>query len=418
MKKLILCFFAICVSLGLYSQDFLSLNGLVEDSRTGDPMALVSVNLHGTDISIISNADGFFNLKVPCGTDPESHVLVSYLGYLTADFTVNDFLSLKPGEALEIKMIPTSLHINPAVVRSIEPEILFASAFANVRKNYHADPIGMTAFYREMVRKGSNRYLVLNEAVVDIEKAGYRGYNSDKAAIYKGRGSVNYQKSDSMTVKFQGGLYSALELDIVKDPFIGTTIQYATAVYDFSLGQIVSIEGKPFYALNFQPKPQADPLLFKGTLYIDTESLAFGRMEFEMVLEGHEEEAAGIFVVKHPAKTIFGITNAKYILNFRESDGVWYFDYTRADVSFYTRKRGSMFKTNYSVTGELAVTDHKKGEFHIKAEDRVKFKDILSEQVEAFEDPDFWESYNVIEPDQSIDKAIKRIIRQLKRRGD
>ena len=47
----------------------------------------------------------------------------------------------------------------------------------------------------------------------------------------------------------------------------------------------------------------------------------------------------------------------------------------------------------------------------------MKFNEILSDRVNDFSDPDFWGSYNVIEPDQSIEMAIRRILRQLKTRN-
>ena len=65
----------------------------------------------------------------------------------------------------------------------------------------------------------------------------------------------------------------------------------------------------------------------------------------------------------------------------------------------------------------MAVTDHKDGGIAIDPADRVKFKDILSDQVSDFADDNFWEDYNIIEPDQSIDVVIRRIVRQLNRRN-
>ena len=35
-------------------------------------------------------------------------------------------------------------------------------------------------------------------------------------------------------------------------------------------------------------------------------------------------------------------------------------------------------------------------------------------KCEAFTDPEFWGEYNVIEPDQSIESAIRRLSRKLK----
>jgi len=39
---------------------------------------------------------------------------------------------------------------------------------------------------------------------------------------------------------------------------------------------------------------------------------------------------------------------------------------------------------------------------------------VFSEKVTAFTDSEFWGDYNVIEPDQSIESAIRRLSRKLK----
>ena len=69
------------------------------------------------------------------------------------------------------------------------------------------------------------------------------------------------------------------------------------------------------------------------------------------------------------------------------------------------------------MSAEMAVTDWKKntaGE-SLSAKDRIKKSIILSDEAVGFSDPDFWGEYNIIEPEKSIESAIKKIQRQLKR---
>ena len=40
---------------------------------------------------------------------------------------------------------------------------------------------------------------------------------------------------------------------------------------------------------------------------------------------------------------------------------------------------------------------------------------ILSEEASGFSDPKFWGEYNIIEPEKSIESAIKKIVKQIKR---
>jgi hypothetical protein len=48
-----------------------------------------------------------------------------------------------------------------------------------------------------------------------------------------------------------------------------------------------------------------------------------------------------------------------------------------------------------------------------KRKDLMKTSMILTDEAIGFSDPDFWGSYNIIEPEKSIENAIKKIIKQL-----
>ena len=65
----------------------------------------------------------------------------------------------------------------------------------------------------------------------------------------------------------------------------------------------------------------------------------------------------------------------------------------------------------------MAVTDWKKNMTKQlpKAKDRMKSSIILNDEAIGFSDPDFWGEYNIIEPEKSIESAIKKIQRQLRR---
>ena len=48
----------------------------------------------------------------------------------------------------------------------------------------------------------------------------------------------------------------------------------------------------------------------------------------------------------------------------------------------------------------------------------TRIGDIFADQVDDFEDPDFWGEYNIIQPEESIESAIQRLERRLKRNKD
>ena len=39
-------------------------------------------------------------------------------------------------------------------------------------------------------------------------------------------------------------------------------------------------------------------------------------------------------------------------------------------------------------------------------------KDAFYDKVDYFRDPEFWKDYNIIEPSESLDKAISKLVRK------
>ena len=97
------------------------------------------------------------------------------------------------------------------------------------------------------------------------------------------------------------------------------------------------------------------------------------------------------------------------------SGDLWYYDYGRVEVIFKTKKRRSLFSNHYTVMSEIAITDHKAGPVTIEQDARIRFRDQMTVKLSAFTDPNFWENYNVIEPDADIQAIVKKIVRQLKK---
>jgi len=393
---------------------FITLYGHISDSETSESLFFSSVNLSGSNISNISNSEGQFSLKLPETTAPDATILISHLGYRTEGVKVSEFTGTTSDKPLEIKLKAAPLSLDPATVRTIDPEVLVRSAFYKTRDNYPTTSVGMTAFYREMIRKGTVKYLALNEAVIDINKAAYTGISSDKIGIYKGRGSTNYDNTDTLMIKLQGGILTAFDLDQVKNPFAGVTLHELTATYLFEMNGVETYDGYSFFKLRFEPRnSDSEEILFKGYVFIETETLAIGRVEMELDCKGREKEAANIFIRKWPQNTTFYANEAKYITSYKCFDGKWYYDYCRADLSLSSKKKAALFRSNFTITLEMAVTDHKTEGIAIEDVSRVRFKDVLSDRVADFADDNFWGEYNIIEPDQTIDAAIRKIVRKL-----
>lgn len=391
--------------------------GKITDSSDGHSLAFASVTHIVSGVSNVSNSEGFFSLKLPMDVLPEDEIRVSFLGYVTATLSVEDFSGSCPDKPYGIQLPPVSFTLDPAVIRSIDPLDLFNEAYDKVKDNYPSVMTGMTAFYREIIRRQSGRYLALSEAVLDINKASYTSFQSDRARIFKGRASTDYRAADSILIRFRGGVVAALDMDNVKNPFAGVWLREVERHYRFAMGEPVLRDGLFFYVVTFTQIDGSEEILYSGRLYIESGSLAIGRIELSLNVKGREEKAAGIMVVKRPPNTRFYVTKADYAVNYKLFGNTWHYDYSLMRINLSSRKGKSFFRNNYVITGEMAVTAHNEAPARIGADERIRFKDFLSEKVGDFRDDDFWGDYNVIEPDKSIDAVIRRIIRRLERRG-
>lgn len=396
------------------SPDFLQIAGKVLDGATGKPMHYASINLAGTNVSNVTNAEGIFTLKVDPRTAPDALITVSHLGYATVTLKISEFAGDDPKHPKTISLMPISLTLDPALIRAQDPRELLVAALFRIKNNYPDKHVGMTAFYREMVKKGTSKYLTMNEAVLDIDKAPYNSFQVDRVGIYKGRGSQNYDSTDTLFIRYQGGVVSILEIDQAKNPFATVPISEVSIYYDVTMEPAVFLDDRMYYVVSINQKPSFEDIYMRGQVYIDSETLAIGHVHLWMNVEGRED-AVPLFVLKQPSDTRFEVKSAEYTVNYKLSDGKWYYDYAKMELKFETRKRRSLFRNHYTVMSEIAITDRKATPNVIEKEARVKFKDQMTEKVSAFTDDNFWENYNVIEPDADIEAIIRKIVRQLKK---
>lgn len=384
------------------SSAYKQFKGSILDSKTKNELIYASITVSGTTISTISNSEGKFSIKVPTENQNAS-LVVSFLGYKNKVLSINELKSEKNIVYLE----PSNTVLEEVVVKLRDAKKIFSGVLNNRSQNYGDDAIQMTGFYRETIKK-RRTYVSLSESIVKIQKQPFSESLIDQINLFKGRKNTDYTKLDTINFKLQGGPFSALFIDLVKYPS-NIFSEDAFEIYDFNLDDITQINGNQVFVLTFKQKPSYENPLYYGKLFIDAKSLALISATFSLNVED-KTKAGLLFTRKKPAGVVVYPTEVSYQINYREQNGKWYFAYSRGDLTFKLNWDKRIFNTVYSTTIEMAVTDWKKQENKENQNtQKLNSNVIMSDKVSSLSDPDFWGEYNIIEPEKSIEAAIKKI---------
>jgi CarboxypepD_reg-like domain len=398
-------------------ENHLEYSGVVVDQKSGTPLEFANFNVVGTNISIVSNKEGEFILKVPKEILNPS-VKISFIGYKDKIVPLanlkfkNSHISMES----DVRELPSV----SVIAEEQNPNDLVQSVIQSKGDNYMDKKTFMKAFYRESI-KNDRAYVSLAEAVVDIAKQPYWSMSSDIAKLSKARKKTNYIESDSIAIKLQGGPNNCLYLDVLKNPDMLFSDDMLTN-YSFEFSGVTYTDNKKIYIVNFKPsEPVYDPLyfpvnyaLYQGKLYIDAESQALKSAVFSLDLSDKGKVYSAV-VKKVPRHFKVNPTEANYRIDYFEKDGKWYYGYGRIDLAFQISQKKTHYNNTYYSTMEMAVINW---EPYTK-NNAVLYKDCIkpwvsmSNRISGFADPDFWGEYNVIEPEKSIQSAIEKIRQEL-----
>ena len=408
------CFISLVISNNLHAfqgdtKTFKEYKGKVIDADTREPLAFADVSVDGTNISTITNKEGEFSLKIPINTSTNSFT-VSFLGYETLKVQLEDLSRRK--NTIVLRLEATQLdQININLPKDAKD--LVKKALSGRGDKYIKDRTLMTAFYRETIKK-RKKNASLTEAVVKIIKQPYQTSKSDVVELIKSRKNTNYSRLDTIALKLQGGPFSTLYSDVVKYTdyiFTDETFEY----YDFSFGPTTEINDRLVYVINFEQQPNIVSPLYKGKLFIDSISLALISADYELNVE-NKDEAVKLFLRKKPRQADVEPVTAKYKVDYKISNGKWYYSYSNLQLAFKVKWPKKLFSSTYTLDVEMAVTDWNNNLVaKINPENRIRPSIILSDEASGFSDPEFWGEYNIIEPEKSIESAIRKISRQLSR---
>jgi hypothetical protein len=403
MKRRIVFILTVFAHLLAFAQQT-QVSGVVKNAQSGERIAQVSVSAAGGSEAVVTNEDGVFSLKSDRRVD---EIVVSHVGYRTQRVKVD----VSSKKTLNILLQPASVQLHEVVVWTNNPKELMNAAISRIPQNYSKRPELLNCFYRETAMKRQH-YITVAEGVVDMYKTAYNGYNGkDRVAIRKGRRLLSPKQNDTLGVKVIGGPVQPIQLDVVKNlDFLLNDEELS--MYDFSLLPPEMIDDREQLVVAIKPHSTAyDYALYFGRFYIDRETLAFTRVELELDMR-NREKATRCMLVRKPFGVRFRPKELSCVINYKRSGDAYRLSYIRNTFRFNCDWRRRLFATGFTAVCELVITDQAAEATPIKGRQSFDSRDAFFDKVDYFRDPDFWSNYNIIEPSESLDHAINKILKR------
>ncbi len=407
MKKLISTFLLLFAVLTVKAQSVVS--GKVTDQQ-GQPLAYVSVSAEGSKAHTVTNDDGQFTLKT---THKPRYVRLSHIGYKSRKVAIDEGTK----QSLRIRMVSNTVELREVLVSANEPMAILRAAMERVMQNYPHEPELLRCFYRETARRGS-RFISVAEAVTEMYKSDYAyGPERDAVAIMKGRRLMSMKARDTLGVKVQGGPVLPLMVDVAKNPDYLMN-EENLAHYKLRMEVPVRIADRPQFVISMEPQGRQLYPLMMGRVFIDQELLAFTRAELQLDMTDWRQ-ASEYMLVRKPMGLRFRPKELTVTIVYEtDEQGITRMSYVRNLMRFNCDWKRRLFASPFITVCEMVVTDRQqRGDKVKRPRGRSSFglKERFYDRVEYFDDPDFWADYNIIEPTESLENAIDKLKKKVRK---
>ncbi len=381
------------------------IRGTILDNKYNDAIPYASISVYKQAFGTICNKEGKFEFKLPAQFR-DAQLVISCMGYEPL-FLSPDTLN---SEALLLKLKPTNIRLREIQVTVVDPLEVLDKMQAAISRNYSRQPRLMTAFYREVLTQ-DEAYINVSEAVIQLLKAPYHlPFRNDKISFVKGRKSPDVDAFKWVDFKMQGGPYYTTQLDVVKtqDSFMESSFR---EYYQYKFQEMIDYLGQSTYVISFSPVGKTDFLTYEGRLFINAESYALVHAEFTLSKNGMRL-AKKQLIRKKPKGFKVRALGLDYEVSYRENNGLWYLNSARSSASFRVRSREDGINSVFHSVSDLLVTRHEITRLkRFPKELQLGASDIFTEVITDY-DPDFWANYNIIEPTDELEKAIRNLTQE------
>lgn len=408
---IIVILFSICIIDSANAQDEsvnkqggYKIEGIITDSEK-HAIPYVNISIKGTSIGTMTNDDGAFTINVSEEFIDDT-IVVSHIGYETQYF-MPDLQNLIKRN-IELKEVMYSL--DEVSISPIDAFSIIQKAIIQIPNNYPSTQYESEAFYREVVTE-NRKYIEYAEGLIAILHNPFDPIEKKEDLIKliqsrKKKNDIEEYELSRKTSNPIGGPVSCIKYNSIKNhpSFLKPN---AMELYNYDLIDIIEHSGREVYIIEFDQNDDVKKSLYKGTIYIDKESLAFIHLNF-----GKSPKGIGYALPRGFPKAMMKLfsmsmvgTDRKVIVNYKLYYDTWYLSSINyIEVASFIRN-----EKPYDIvsTKNLVITNinseiknlYLKGEVLKSGE----FKDQIGEY-----DEDFWGNYNIIPINIELQNQLKK----------
>jgi hypothetical protein len=407
----------VCLFLGYtaFSQK-ITVTGMVKDKENGSPVQFAQVYFQGTHSGTVTNRKGEFIISGDPGE--KKTLVISALPYKTAqiEITKTDGLSL----SVERLVLKNSIRLDQLAINR-----LVSQAVENIPANYDSIPYSFTSFHREYIRSFDN-LIQYFEAILVSTFVNQEEFTELKDAFYvedKRQREIFWNPSTGGFYTFGWSKLSS-KLKPSDEYFFGFPMRSSGDLekfYSFISKGTVKQGGRTIHVLAFDQKPGIKGSLLKGTLYIDSLSKAFVKLDYTLSPKGYKyiqpnRSVSGVRLCKSPLK--IEVIRESGEINFRQYGNKWclasYSQDADFNASFDSLKGTAAGKHFLKMHSECVVTEMDSLDAETKnigiTRRPVISHDYIKGNFESYAfDESKWSGYNVLKADTAVSKVTETL---------
>lgn len=358
-----------------------TLQGYVKNTKTNTPVPYANVYIVGGNIGVPTNDDGLFVLKVP-DQFKNAVLKVSCIGYESYIIPINNIGSITN---ILIKLNESENTLKEITISADSPAEIVAKAYQNISLNYSRDNTLYTGFYRESnlhhQKDSAERYFYVIEAVTKLNKPSYeKRLPEGEIKILE----VRKNQFVNNEIKFQkwiAGAFTPIRFDVAKKRFDFIDPDKKDR-YTYQLEDYTTYYDREVYKISFKPaKNSAD---YEGVIYIDTDTYAIVKVDYQFSEAGLNRENAN--------RNYADLLQRQFKVNYQPINGKWYIQSVWQQANGYDK----LAKDYYRYITEYATTRVDTNTYEsFDYADKIQWGEVFLTKNDKY-DENFWKDYNVV----------------------